>query len=173
MDDVEIDGAIATPEVDALTGLVNRQGLIRQFEVRARSQPQALLLYLDIDGFGAINEHHGYAVGDQVLVELGVRLSSTLRSGDIACRYARDEFVAVCCAPWSDDAAVSTAMRIARELARPIAISHDDGGIGSLVVGVSMGIAVGATDQLSTLLAHADDNLGRAKQRRTGAAAPS
>lgn len=153
-------------EIDLLTGLHTADGLIRRFEQKTWWQPQALMLYLDVDDFGAINQEWGWHVGDQVLCEIASRLITTLRDDDIISRLEADEFAVVCCAPWSDDAAINAAMRVARELSRPFAIQHMDGSVGSLTVGVSMGTALGGTADLSALLLHADKNLARAQQRR-------
>lgn len=159
--DSEIDD-----EIDILTGLCSADGMIRRFEQKTWWQPQALMLYLDVDGFSEINERWGWHAGDQVLCEIASRLTTSMRDDDIVSRLEADEFAVVCCAPWSDDAAINAAMRIARELSRPFAIQHMDGSVGSLTVGVSMGTALGGTTDLSALLLHADKNLARAQERR-------
>ncbi len=153
-------------ERDPLTGLLDYDGVARWFDERSKTHPHALMLYFDVDDFQHLTSRHGDTVGDQVLVEITNRLQATLRGDDIIGRVGDDEFLTVSCAPWSDDAAVSTAMRIARELARPMAITRQDGTVESIVVGTSMGTALGPTNDLNALLAHADDNLARAKQRR-------
>ncbi len=154
-------------QIDRLTGLCSADGLIRRFEQKTWWQPQALMLYLDVDHFGDINDRWGWHAGDQVLCEIASRLTTALRDDDIIARLEADEFAVICCAPWSDDAAINAAMRVARELARPFAVQHIDGSVGSLTVGVSMGTALGGTTDLSALLLHADKNLARAKERRS------
>jgi len=153
-------------EIDLLTGLCTADGLIRRFEQKTWWQPQALMLYLDVDEFSGINDEWGWHAGDQVLCEIASRLTTALRDEDIISRLEADEFAVVCCAPWSDDAAINAAMRVARELSRPFAIQLMDGSVVSLTVGVSMGTALGGTTDLSALLLHADKNLARAQQRR-------
>lgn len=86
----------ALAHTDALTGIPNR----RQFELalqavveRApqRERPFALF-YLDIDHFKRINDTHGHAVGDMVLVEFARRVRRVVRSSDLVARLAGDEF---------------------------------------------------------------------------------
>lgn len=95
-DDVEArlqDSAVTDP----LTGLRNRIALIDHLNhavARARRERDCFgLLYLDIDGFKAINDTLGHAAGDALLIEFSRRLSKTLRSGEIAARLGGDEFV--------------------------------------------------------------------------------
>jgi diguanylate cyclase (GGDEF)-like protein/PAS domain S-box-containing protein len=81
---------------DALTALPNR----RQFETALQNSVAAstlgrrsrALLYLDVDYFKRINDSHGHAVGDLVLVEFARRLKQAVRSSDLVARLAGDEF---------------------------------------------------------------------------------
>lgn len=84
---------------DALTGLPNRVLLadrLRQSMSQAsrRGQPLAVV-YLDLDGFKAVNDTQGHHVGDQLLMTLATRLTQVLRDGDTLGRLGGDEFVAV------------------------------------------------------------------------------
>jgi diguanylate cyclase (GGDEF)-like protein/PAS domain S-box-containing protein len=84
---------------DALTGLPNRVLLadrLRQGMTQAQRRGQRLaVVYLDLDGFKAINDQHGHAVGDQLLMAVATRMQQTLRDGDTLARLGGDEFVAV------------------------------------------------------------------------------
>ena len=84
---------------DALTNLPNRVLLadrLHQAMAQAqRRQQQLAVVYLDLDGFKAINDHHGHEAGDQVLITLASRMKETLREGDTLARMGGDEFVAV------------------------------------------------------------------------------
>jgi diguanylate cyclase (GGDEF)-like protein/PAS domain S-box-containing protein len=84
---------------DALTQLPNRvlladrlQQAISQAE---RRQTEIAVVYLDLDGFKAINDLHGHASGDKLLIELADRMKHALRDGDTLARLGGDEFVAV------------------------------------------------------------------------------
>lgn len=84
---------------DALTGLPNRMLLADRLnkamtQVRRPSQ-QIAVVYLDLDGFKGINDVHGHATGDRLLVAIAGRLRDALREGDTLARIGGDEFVAV------------------------------------------------------------------------------
>jgi diguanylate cyclase (GGDEF)-like protein/PAS domain S-box-containing protein len=84
---------------DSLTGLPNRRAFgerLQQAMSRARRQPQTLaVLYVDLDGFKGVNDAHGHAVGDQLLVEVGRRLDACVRLTDCVCRLSGDEFTVI------------------------------------------------------------------------------
>ena len=84
---------------DSLTSLPNRVLLadrLQQSMAQAlrRGQPLAVA-FLDLDGFKAINDHHGHDAGDQLLIALSARMQQTLRDSDTLARMGGDEFVAV------------------------------------------------------------------------------
>ncbi len=83
-------------EQDPLTGLSNRRHLLR---VLARATPGAglvgSLMLIDIDHFKRINDQHGHAAGDAVLVEVARRLRAALRQEDLVVRWGGEEFVAL------------------------------------------------------------------------------
>ncbi len=84
---------------DALTGLPNRVLLadrmrLAMAQATRRGQEMAVV-FLDLDGFKAINDSHGHDVGDQLLIALGNRFRQILREGDTFARIGGDEFVAV------------------------------------------------------------------------------
>lgn len=88
--------------VDPLTGLDNRRALSAALDdaqrFRARAGGDVGLLFLDLDGFKAVNDTFGHDAGDRVLVETGSRLVAATRAVDRVCRVGGDEF-AVLCAP--------------------------------------------------------------------------
>lgn len=88
---------------DPLTGLLNRRSLHEFMQKRTeqgerRQLPTAAtdgFILLDIDYFKHINDHHGHAAGDAVLVEIGQRLKQLTRQGDMVLRWGGEEFLIV------------------------------------------------------------------------------
>ncbi|WP_308916769.1 diguanylate cyclase [Jannaschia sp. LMIT008] len=84
---------------DPLTGLYNRRyGLHHLERVAARGRQQDKpcgVIVLDLDHFKSVNDTHGHATGDRVLVAVAQALRDNLRSGDLVCRMGGEEFLAV------------------------------------------------------------------------------
>lgn len=84
---------------DALTGLPNRVLLADRLKQAMahnhRKGGSVAVVYLDLDGFKAVNDHHGHDMGDQLLVNIAHRLKEVLREGDTLARIGGDEFVVV------------------------------------------------------------------------------
>lgn len=84
-------------QVDQLTGLLNRRGLLVQMEKALgharRNGVECSLLLLDLDGFKQINDIFGHASGDALLCDVADTLRATFRSEDSLCRLGGDEFI--------------------------------------------------------------------------------
>jgi diguanylate cyclase (GGDEF)-like protein/PAS domain S-box-containing protein len=84
---------------DPLTGLANRASFEDRLELELchaqRSGKKLALLYLDLDGFKAINDRHGHAAGDEILCGVARRLRAVLRAEDTLARLGGDEFTAL------------------------------------------------------------------------------
>jgi diguanylate cyclase (GGDEF)-like protein len=84
---------------DGLTGLYNRRRMLELLEgAISDAVLQDLhvgLLFIDLNGFKAINDKYGHAAGDKILTTVAARISARVRTGDICCRYGGDEFVVV------------------------------------------------------------------------------
>ncbi|RFO97560.1 hypothetical protein DIC66_06750 [Rhodoferax lacus] len=84
---------------DHLTGLANRALLVDRFhlaiERSKRSRVPFATVMIDLNNFKAINDTHGHAAGDQVLVVIGKRLLETVRASDTVSRLGGDEFVLI------------------------------------------------------------------------------
>jgi diguanylate cyclase (GGDEF)-like protein len=154
-----LDDATYQATHDALTGLLNRPGLIRALDEMLAAGQVATVLFVDVDRFKVINDVMGHATGDRVLVEVASRLCAVTRAGDLVGRLAGDEFVVV--AGTGDP--VSTAAladRVIAEVGRPIDLGHRE-----VVLTVSVGVA--AADGARSgeeLLVDADVAMYRAKQ---------
>lgn len=110
---------------DQLTGLANRALLFEAIDAAILShEPDGAMaaLFLDVDGFKAVNDAHGHAVGDALLREVGVRLRRAVRRTDVAARLGGDEFVVVLTGLPLDRRAVREAVaRACAELTRALA----------------------------------------------------
>ncbi len=146
---------------DPLTGLGNRTMLLDRLELavgrRGSSDSPAALLFLDLDGFKDINDTHGHAAGDAVLIAVADALRRVLRAGDTLARFGGDEFAALCEYVPDADAAAVVAARVV-EAIRGIRC-------GAQVVSVSVGIALSEPTVTSEqLLARADEAMYAAKR---------
>ncbi|GIF19221.1 diguanylate cyclase (GGDEF)-like protein [Actinoplanes tereljensis] len=77
---------------DYLTGLYNRRHLMTELSAALEREAEFAFVLLDIDFFKKINDGYGHNTGDDVLVHIASRLSSSLRPGDVAARYGGEEF---------------------------------------------------------------------------------
>jgi len=149
---------------DALTGLPNRVLLLDRLDrlvghLKSR-QPGVALMYLDLDGFKAVNDGHGHAAGDELLCQVAERLRSLLREQDTAARLGGDEFVVVMPGLTNRDELRTRASRIIETLRSPYRVTDT-----VVEIGVSIGIAVSPTDgrESADLLQKADQALYLAK----------
>jgi len=151
---------------DPLTGLPNRLMLVDRLEHALRShirnKMQLAVLFIDLDGFKAINDTLGHAIGDQLLQATSERFQALLRSGDTVARLGGDEFVIVIESCRSLDGIVHIAEKLIATIAEPL---HLDGH--ELEVRGSIGIAVAPQDgqEPEAILAAADQAMYRAKTR--------
>lgn len=108
---------------DGLTGLANRVSLRtrlgRVLAGATRDQRPMAVIFLDLDGFKAINDQLGHAIGDAVLIEVAERLRTAVRQSDTVARFGGDEFVVVC-ADTDRHTAVTIADRIRQAVRQPL-----------------------------------------------------
>lgn len=142
---------------DELTGLPNRylfRDRLEQTLARAQRHPPGFaVVYVDVDGFKAVNDGHGHWIGDELLKHVGSCLSAGLRAGDTAARLGGDEF-ALLLLEVDDAPTVRSAIhRVEDALRRPASI---DGRL--LAVSCSIGFSIYPHDGVdaSMLLRRAD-----------------
>ncbi|MBN2810064.1 MAG: GGDEF domain-containing protein [Deltaproteobacteria bacterium] len=150
---------------DPLTGLPNRRRF-REFmnETLARSRRLnrfGSLLYLDLDGFKAVNDNLGHDFGDSLLHQAARRIAANLRETDFVARLGGDEF-AVVLEPLSDH---TSPMMVAEKIFNSIQIPYRKQGR-SAMVGVSIGIADFGPEavDIDVIIRQADSAMYRAKQ---------
>jgi diguanylate cyclase len=142
---------------DPLTGLWNRTGLMEA----ARGRDTAFaLLFLDLDGFKAVNDTYGHAAGDRLLKMVAERLSRTLGPAGVAARIGGDEFVVS-----AERVTREQAIALGQQLIAAVATSYDlgDGLCPSIGVSVGIGMAPEHGTALEDLLAVSDAALYEAK----------
>ena len=153
---------------DHLTGLANRTlfmdrlglALARASRTSRRSDEQFAVLFLDIDRFKVVNDSLGHLLGDQLLVEVAVRLRGVVRPGDSLARLGGDEFVLLLEALHGPGDATTIGTRVHEELSRPITL-----GGRQVVTTASVGIVLNDRhyDRPEDMLRDADLAMYRAK----------
>ncbi|MGH2499910.1 MAG: putative bifunctional diguanylate cyclase/phosphodiesterase, partial [Candidatus Limnocylindria bacterium] len=156
---------------DPLTGLPNRTLLRDRLEqaiaTGQRQGTPVALLWMDLDGFKAVNDTFGHGGGDELLRQLGPRVKAQLRESDTVARLGGDEFAVLLPTSASQAAAVATARKIAAEVERPFVIE------GQLVeVRGSVGVALSPQhgSDAESLMRRADAAMYVAKRSGTGLA---
>lgn len=150
---------------DTLTGLPNRAAFhdaVDREMATCREQGSALL-FIDLDGFKAVNDGLGHAAGDAVLRTVAARLQRVVREGDHCARLGGDEFAVLL--PGTDaDSAAMVARRIVDELSQAVSIKDT-----RVTIGASVGVAHtrDATDS-DALMRNADSAMYSAKEAGKG-----
>lgn len=156
---------------DALTGLANRAVLFPRLDEllhRARREgTRAGLLYLDLNGFKPVNDRHGHAAGDAVLVEVARRLEAAVRPGDTVARLGGDEFAVLAADISGDEDLAVISNRIHAALSEPILLP--DGA--TVTISSSIGSAVGSPDTTADQLVRAAD-IAMYRVKHSGRTAP-
>ena len=150
---------------DGLTLLANR-AVLQEYLERAVAEctgadSGVALLYLDLDHFKPINDTHGHAIGDQLLIEVAQRMKGIVREEDLVARMGGDEFAIVQTAVSQPLAAASLADRLLARMAEPFLFNGMRLGIG-LSIGIALYPASGK--DAATLRRNADVALYRAKE---------
>jgi diguanylate cyclase (GGDEF)-like protein len=156
---------------DPLTGLANREALIRRVEdrivqQRRRGDPRPFgVLFVDINHFKKINDDFGHDIGDAVLRELGRRLRATVRVDDLVARFAGDEFLVLLDSIERREDAERVCSTLEDVLRQPLEVLT-----GSKTLAPALGAAIGMAiypedgQDVDTLIRHADQQMYRRKR---------
>ena len=154
---------------DALTGLPNRtlfqDRLAQALHGAGRNGQMVALLAIDLDRFKSINDSLGHPAGDELIRQVGSRLTDLLRAGDTVARFGGDEFMILLPNMTGDDALRRVCTEIVKELSRPYELLGRSGCIGASVGAARAGSADADCDEL---MQHADIALYRAKAAGKG-----
>jgi diguanylate cyclase (GGDEF)-like protein/PAS domain S-box-containing protein len=135
------DAAVHDSLNDPLTGLPNRRLVSIKLaslldEVRG-ADSMIGLLYLDLDGFKAVNDSHGHAIGDAVLVQVGANLRSRVRQEDVVARLGGDEFMVILGNLHAREEAAQIAKILLSTLSSPFMVEGHE-----VAISVSIGISI-------------------------------
>lgn len=153
---------------DSLTTLPNRILLQERLEYHInqslRQDHELALFILDLDQFKEINDTLGHHTGDQILTEVGMRLSDSLRNVDTVARLGGDEF-AILLPYTNNEEAEQIAIKVVKEMENTFHIGELQ-----LFVGVSIGISVFPEHgkDVKSLMQHADIAMYSAKHNQLG-----
>jgi diguanylate cyclase (GGDEF)-like protein len=152
---------------DRLTQLPNAQALDdRIVELRRAPVPGVCVLYLDLDGFKAINDRYDHNVGDDVLRVAATRLRATCRGSDFVARLHGDEFVILAQGVANDAEGEAVARRLVAAVEPPI--EHP---VGVLRVSATVGHRlVTDLEGIEEAIREADLEMARGKDVKAGAA---
>ena len=154
---------------DELTGLANRSlyrdRLEHALAARVRDGRPVAALYLDLDGFKAVNDALGHGAGDAVLREVAARLGAAVRPGDTVARLGGDEFAVLLERVGDAGEAEEVAARLLACLAPPLVL---EGRVVPLRASLGLAVTETGTETGEELLRDADLAMYRAKVRGTG-----
>ena len=170
--ELENEGTLyALANFDPLTELANRNRLVDFLESaisRAKRHNHiCIVLFIDLERFKEINDTHGHATGDLVLIEVASRLSAELRDDELLARYGGDEFVWVTAG--AEDASDLDPLieRLKASFTQPIAVRGKQ-----FPVAISIGWAIYPEDgkNIAALFEAADASMYRDKRKNTSRA---
>ncbi|TNM67923.1 diguanylate cyclase [Streptomyces sp. NP160] len=158
---------------DVLTGLPNRALLVERLTLALSEAHdpcggpawRVAVLYCDLDGFKAVNDGHGHAAGDAVLLAAAGRLSAALRPQDVVARLGGDEFVVLCPGVADEAEADAIAARLVREVGEPVLVDGVEHRVG-VSVGVVLSGPSEGSEGAERLLTAADASMYARKRER-------
>jgi diguanylate cyclase (GGDEF)-like protein len=158
---------------DRITGLANREAVLNRLHERMRAgrrrndAPLLALLFVDLDRFKLVNDHHGHDVGDFVLQTIGRRLRQTVRDTDMVARWSGDEFVLLLDGVDSRDNAQRVRDQVERVLRDPVELGPGRDGV---ELDGTVGLALSAADAFEPdlLIRAAEADMAQRKPQSPG-----
>jgi len=152
-------------EADPLLDVLNRRGfereLSRALSYVERYRSSNAVVFIDLDGFKAVNDRYGHLAGDNVLKQVSAAIIGVLRASDIMARFGGDEFAVLL---WN--LSEESAHAKARALERIVGALDIRCAGARLRIGASAGVAMLAhTDRIADVMARADESMYARKQR--------
>jgi diguanylate cyclase (GGDEF)-like protein len=138
------------------------ESLTQAWSVSERSGEPVTMMMIDIDKFKEVNDSHGHAVGDKVLIEVAKTIRASARKEDAVCRMGGEEFLVIC-----RNADLHSSLHAAERLRESVSALRVTSEQGKLGVTISIGIAskeAGMSDP-GTLVNAADKALYGAKSK--------
>ncbi len=159
----QVEQVRTVARIDHLTGLLNRRAILEVLaeSIENRNDTAVSVLFLDLDGFKRVNDAHGHATGDALLVEISRRMSAAVREGDTVGRLGGDEFLAICRSADDAEPAEAIARRLVDDCAEPV---HIGPAVIKPVVSVGVTSLNQSTRSTEDLLAEADYAMYHAKR---------
>ncbi len=155
---------------DPLTRLSTRRSYEQQQKAAAkrsdRDKTPMALLFIDLDGFKAVNDSYGHADGDRLLIEMSNRLGKLVRDGDILARVGADEMLLLMCEDVTSEAVRSMTKKVIHRLSAPYRLQQREVAL-TCSVGVARYPKHGPVEQL---IARADAAAQMAKREGGGRA---
>lgn len=155
---------------DELTGLPTRDEARSRLDAAIkdayRRDGHVGVLFLDLDGFKAVNDSMGHEAGDEVLREFATRLRQSVRAGDVVGRFGGDEFVVICADLDGPHQIRGVAQKVLDRFATPLTVEDSE-----VTIVPSIGCAVANRAEpmaCDEMIARADQAMYRAKRAGTG-----
>jgi len=154
---------------DALTGLPNREVLYNRMDqngaISRRENKRFSLLMIDLNEFKNVNDTMGHHAGDELIRQVGTRISECLRESDTIARLGGDEFAVLLPTTENRGDAIDAAKKIIQQCTTPYIIDGKE-----VTVGMSVGIAIypDTADDSDFLMRCADKSMYQAKQSQSG-----
>ena len=155
---------------DALTGLLNRYALLERLDAAldtgAQQRSTLAVVYIDLDRFKPVNDLHGHAAGDALLIQVSKRILGEIHPSDTLARIGGDEFVMILATEPQPKIVSAVATRVIEALRKPFQIEGHQ-----FEIGASVGIALYPDDggTADTLMRAADAAMYRVKEEGRGA----